>query len=135
MNKSYNLRVKRSFTMLELLVVMVIIAVISGFAIPSFVNSRKKAEDREAIAMLTLIRAAEEVRRMEQGNYISCTNSVCNNDPDETPAGLGLDLSWGQPWTYTVSLTGGGFQATASGGGTGNWCINQNMQRPDTACP
>jgi prepilin-type N-terminal cleavage/methylation domain-containing protein len=106
------LKSKPAMTLLELILVVVVIGIISGFAVPGYLRARNRALVREAQAMLALIRAAEQARDAEGLGYVACANTAACN------AALNLDLS-DQNWDYSVDTTvpAGGFTATASGQG------------------
>lgn len=120
-----------AFTMIELIIVVVIIGIIASFAVPSYYNARIKVEDRNAQSMLMLIQQAERVYKLEiVGSYVPCGSTAdCNSR-------LNLDIQGGT-WTYTVpSAAGTTFCAQATGGGTGDWYLDQSMDEPATgACP
>ena len=125
--KLYNMKHK-ALTLIEILIVLVLIGIIAGFAVPRYRNTTTRAENREPQALLVLIRTAEEVRRLEQGGYLQC-GANCNNAPGAVPPGLGLDLPQGVSWTYTVpNADATTFCATATGAGTSDWSIRQNQQ-------
>ncbi len=113
---------KSSFTLLEVVLVVVIVAILATFAIPSYLGARQKAVDREGQTQLRLISAAEQMHRLEQATYIGCGNTAeCNTN-------LNLDLPLGGSWDYSVTATVDTFTATASGtkGTESSWSIQQN---------
>lgn len=126
-----------ALTLIELLIVMVVIGVVAGFAVPNFNRARRNAIDREAQAMLVLIRAAEQARAAEGRGYQACADVTCNNTFDNN--GLGLDLPIGGNWNYTVTTPNNTtFCARATGNhGTSNWYINQDFSEAQAgdACP
>lgn len=84
------------FTLIELLIVIVIIAILSSVAIPTYIRTVEKARAGEAITNLTLIRAGEKVYRLEYGNY-----RVNLADASGINPALNLDI---EPrfWIYNV---------------------------------
>jgi type II secretory pathway pseudopilin PulG len=117
---------KSSFTLIETIMVAIILGILVSVGIPLYRKAVLSAEDKEAKAMLKLIQSAERMKKLETGNYISCTNiSDCNIK-------LGLDLST-SPWNYFVTSTdpATNFCAQAQGAGTGNWYINQSDEEAD----
>lgn len=50
---------KRGFTLLELLMVVIIIAILASIALPQYLKATEKARASEALSMLGAIRAAE----------------------------------------------------------------------------
>ncbi len=102
---------KKAFTLLELLITLVVIGIIAGFAVPGYLGTRNRAIDREAQAMLVLMRAAQQTRDAEALGYSTCNSTaLCNADPAPLGAGgLGLDLP-GNTFNYRCP------------GGTGLFC-------------
>ena len=121
---------KISFTLLELVIVLVLVAILASIGMPMFVRTRQRAVDREARTNLHLIHAAQRVRELEDGSFVACAdNNDCNAD-------LGLELSPGTPngnWDYQVTIPAAGtFRAEANGTmGTTNWRMRDN---DDCAC-
>ena len=60
---------RRGFTLIELLVVIVIIGILEAIAIPMYTNSMQRARRADAKTALEQLRAAQEMRRAEQGGY------------------------------------------------------------------
>lgn len=59
----------RGFTLLEVIITIIIIGIVSTFGIAQYIVSWEKALDKEAIANLRLILAAERIYRMETPPY------------------------------------------------------------------
>ena len=118
-------KIKKSVTLIELILVVIVIGIIATFAVPGYNNARRQAIDREARAILPLIRAAQMTRLAEGRVLVNCTgvgSTACIN------AGLGLDIPVGGNWNYTTVpiLAAGDFCAGAAGtAGTGNWGITR----------
>lgn len=62
---------EKSFTMIELLIVIVIICILSAIALPIMSGNIKKAKQSEAIVTLGTIRTAEQLYYIEYGSYVS----------------------------------------------------------------
>ncbi len=58
-----------SFTLTELMIVVVIIGIIAGFAIPNFTRAVERAHRRDAVVQLTNVHAANQIFRAENGSY------------------------------------------------------------------
>ena len=122
---------KRGVTLMELVVVVIIIGILSGLAMPLYYKSKERALDNEASANLKLIRAAEQTYRMEMGNYTACV------DTNDTNLQLKLLLPNGtkRSWDYKVDLVNnftakaGRIQGT-SGTYSRAWCINKSVDEP-----
>ena len=103
---------RRSFTMVELIVVMVIIGFIAGFSIPGFMKTINRSRARDAILNLNVIHAANVLYRVRTGNNINAANVGVINGT------LGLNiLANGSTYvcnTVTCVATGAGFTVTAT---------------------
>ena len=85
------------FTLIELMVVVMIIAVLIAIAIPSFLGFRKSAQDRSAQSDARNVMVAEKAFWLEEGDYTGTgtditalePNAVINADP---ALGVYIDL-------------------------------------------
>ncbi len=60
---------RRAFTMIELLVVIVIIAILAGLLLPAVIGGLKKADITQAQAEIRMIEAALRAYRVDYGKY------------------------------------------------------------------
>ena len=77
---------RKGFTMVELLVVLVIIAILAAVATPLFLSNTQRAKASEASATMALLRQALREFRIQNGNFfdilhgcqtpLSCINLV-----------------------------------------------------------
>jgi len=114
---------KKSFTLLELTVVIIIIGILAGIALPLFSKPKEYALGKEAIANLKFIAAAERFYYMERrisyypasGNEANITN-INNN--------LRLALT-NASWDYNITGGSNNFTAYANRQGSGGYlnCI------------
>jgi type IV pilus assembly protein PilA len=92
------LRRDEGFTLIELMVVVMIIAVLIAIAIPSFLGFRQSAQDRSAQSEVRSVLLAEKAYWLENGDYTETAgditafepNAVMNADP---AAGVYIDLN------------------------------------------
>ena len=125
-------RYAQGFTLIELLVVLIIAGILVGLAIPNYTKTREKAMDKEARAILSLIRSAEKMYNMKQAKYYPNSSSTpaypaSANLTQLNPA-LQLDLSSGS-WDYTIdgNAAGDDFTARATrSGGARQWQITKD---------
>jgi prepilin-type N-terminal cleavage/methylation domain-containing protein len=109
---------KRSFTLMELLVVVMVIGVLAAIGNRGFTKMRETTYQKEAIANIRLISAAERSYGMELGTYFS-GNAV-------TDINNGLHLSLAEKnWDYRIQTGAGTYTVTAVRNCTG---------RPYCAC-
>jgi prepilin-type N-terminal cleavage/methylation domain-containing protein len=115
---------KRGFTLIEMVVVVMIIGILSGIGLPLYLKARRNTFDKDAKATLKIIKAAEKMKEFETSRYVACSNtSVCRQ-------ALRLDLPRESVWDFSVILTDD-FCAKAVGNkGTSNWHIDLDMEEP-----
>lgn len=122
---------KSSFTLVEILVVVIIIGVLVGLALPGFRVAKERVLDREAKANLVLIQGAEKIFLIESGSYYSSSviADINSNLKVHLPAGGTLS------WSYAVDNS----QATASRLPSGRvWSLTFTGNTPccaGTDCP
>lgn len=103
----------KGFTFVELLVVITIIAVLSGVAMVSFTGTNKNARDSRRRLDLEQIRSALEICRSEDGSYplsigttITCGGQVyldpVPEDPKEGQVGYGYQYTYISGTAYTL---------------------------------
>ncbi len=66
---------KAGFTLVELLIALVILAITAAVAIPAYTSKVRQGHQAEAQRILTSLAQAEEIYRFQNGSY---TNSVAN---------------------------------------------------------
>jgi len=96
----------KGFTLAELLIVIVILGILGGIALPRFYPQAEKAHAAEAVSMLSAIRQGELAYHLESGEYLplESANSTVNA---KDWAKIGID----QPPDTTGSTTTGPYFA------------------------
>ena len=80
---------KKGFTMVELLVVLVIVAVLAAVATPLYLANTQRARASEAIAALGLIRQAQRDYNVNHNTYFDITGgNIQNALPSSVTAGV-----------------------------------------------
>ena len=75
------------FTLIELMVVVMIIAVLIAIAIPSFLGFRKSAQDRSAQSDLRNVLLAEKAFWLEDGDYTALAADITALEPNADVVG------------------------------------------------
>jgi len=126
------LKIKKIFTLMELIAVVIIIGILAVIALPTYRKAVLKVRDREAQAMLKLIKEAERLYQLDYETYTNCTDTAnCN-------ALLDLDIS-SQYWNFSVSgANSTQFCARAHTLNSAqtqydDWYISEAMDEPSTA--
>ena len=101
---------RRGFTLIELLIVVVIIGILAGIAIPKFANTKKEAYIAQMKSDLRNLATAEEAYMYDSLTY---TTSLAALNSFQTSSAV----------TITVNTaTGGGWSATATSSQTAVKC-------------
>jgi len=129
-------RNQKGFSLIEMMIVVALLGIVAGIAIPTYMGIQKKGKRTEYIANLEIIKLLEEKRHAEQGTYITAADT----------AALKVALPHFQPgdaanllYDYSVTCVDNrlDFTATATGKANGpdfgkKYCIDQDNQK---ACP
>ncbi|MDE2371736.1 MAG: prepilin-type N-terminal cleavage/methylation domain-containing protein [Burkholderiales bacterium] len=97
------------FTLIELMIAIVVMAVLASIAFPSYLNAVRKSRRAEAISALTWIQQAEE--RYRANNTLYTTSAAA------PPAGIGSAPAGSGYYTYSIyadTTTGTSYVATAN---------------------
>lgn len=81
----------KSFTLMELLIVVIIIGVIAGFAIPGYKKTMARQQVKRLILTATLIGGAQEIYKAKNGRYWGIPD-VMDPDAANINANLGLNI-------------------------------------------
>ncbi len=109
---------KRGFTLLEVVMVSIIIAILISIAVPTYMNTMERTRGREAVATLQAIHAAERVYSAQRRIYIDLPfgTSAADNSTWDAVAMDNPNQSGQRAFNYSLTVAGGGttFTATAS---------------------
>jgi len=113
-NRRSFLRDQRGFSLVELLIVLVIIAIIAGIAIPRYMASTVKAKQTEAQGLLNQIYLLERSYFQVNDRYwIPAQGTVANKDNPYAFDTLGAEIMPSARYTYTITGDQDHFVATA----------------------
>ena len=65
---------KKGFTLLELLIVVVVLAVLAGLALPQYIKTVARSKEAEGWQVMATVRSAEMRYYAEWENYVNQTN-------------------------------------------------------------
>ncbi len=120
---------RTGFTLLEVMVVVIIIAILASFAMPQYAKTQEKGLDNEAKANLVLIQAAENLYKTESGAFYAASGVTAHADLNRELS-IGLAPAGGK-WNYSTKVTAAGgaipekvcAQATRNGYDNRSWHI------------
>jgi len=99
----------KSFTLMELTVVIIIVGILATLAFVQYGGYRENSIDREAQANLRLIMAAERIYRIEIGVYYPSAGADPQAHIDDINTNLRLSLNrvGNRNWNYQTTVGGG----------------------------
>jgi type IV pilus assembly protein PilE len=110
---------RKGFTLIELIVVVIVIAILASFAVPQYITSIERAKKAKAENALGIIAQAEKMYRAENDTYVN----VADGSFDAT---LGsyvelAEIDADTDWDYAVTgASTTAFTATATRNGGSN---------------
>ncbi len=119
MNRPYH----NGFTLMEMLVVVIIIGVFAVLSVSQFSSYRESALDSDAKQNLKLIRAAEQVYKMEITTYYPAAGTDSNMVTINANLKLSLPAGAAPNWAYTVRSDGCGIATRTAYGRTRSWSL------------
>lgn len=130
--------IRRAFSMIEILIVVIIVGILSSLAIYNFGPAKEKTADKEASSCLKLLQAAEKTYYLENGSaYYPSSGSITDISLINQNLHVSLRTDTTRLWDYTVK-SNGCTQATRNGGDSRNWylAITDTEGEPDSGnCP
>lgn len=108
-------RNKRGFTLIEILIVLVIIGILAGLAIPRFVGATARAKQVEAKQLLRQIYTMQETHRLEHDSYwIPSLGTKASATNPEAFAPIGVEIMPQARYEYEIRGDQNEFTATAT---------------------
>ncbi len=89
-----NLRNRKGFTLIELMIVVVIIGIMAAIAIPKFSNASARSKEKEAEVILKQVYTMQETYRAEKGTYATTIAQLTTVGFEEPVAGAVKNYTW-----------------------------------------
>jgi prepilin-type N-terminal cleavage/methylation domain-containing protein len=98
---------RKGFTLTEVLMVVVILGILAGLAIPKFYPNKEKAYVAEALNVLSSLRRAQEAYKLEKSGYYPVAPATAN-DPFTAAdwTALGMEDPGSTQWSFSVNGSG-----------------------------
>jgi prepilin-type N-terminal cleavage/methylation domain-containing protein len=128
---------KKGFTIMELLVIMVIISVLATLAMPAYMRSMEMTFDNQAKSDLKLLSNAQKSYYVDMNAYYVPSNSTQPGINRELNNVLGLALSGGtdRKWNFTTDVSGC-CEATRTAADSRSWYMAVNdTEASSGTCP
>lgn len=120
---------KKSFTIIELLIVVIVLAIITSMAVPHFAKARQRTLNNEAISYVKLVYDAQKMYYLATQTYLACA------DTDTCRSRFDVDLVSNGAWDYSVdydpAASPDNFSVKATNNVDGRiWQMNQSGNDP-----
>ena len=101
------------FTLIELMIVVVIIAILAAMAIPRFMRASVRSKQTEAKLILKQIYTMQRAYRQEKDAYYHGDGSTVVAQPGDIIGPLGVEIMPAVYYSYSITGNADGFTATA----------------------
>lgn len=101
------------FTLIELMIVVVIIAILAAMAIPRFMRASVRSKQTEARLILKQIYTMQRAYRQEKDAYFPSDGSTVVAQPGDVIAPLYVEIMPAVYYSYSVTGSANAFTATA----------------------
>jgi len=114
-------RAQRGFTLVELLLVLVILALIAGLVLPGIIGKAESAKAKAASSQISRIEMSVETFYLDTGNTPSSLDDLVNEPPGVSGwngpyiKNSLLKDPWGRPYMYKVPGEHGDFDIMSYG--------------------
>jgi len=103
--KDLKIRARRGFTLIELVVVIAILGILAGLAIPRFLDATATARGARIVADMRTIDSAIVIYNAKTGNLPGATTDLTTAPTGANPTTYQLLATWPTPPTGTAKVT------------------------------
>ena len=103
--KDLKIRARRGFTLIELVVVIAILGILAGLAIPRFLDATATARGARIVADMRTIDSAVVIYNAKTGSLPADKEALLSDDTSKTPQYFKLLAAWPVPPTGTAKIT------------------------------
>jgi len=126
-----NTRRGRGFTLIELMIVIVVIAILMSIAIPLYTGQVRKARRADAQQAMMNLALMQEKYRANNTTYGDCSDLV--GGTCDAPDNYAITVTTNTATQYTIQAVASGDQAKDSSRGTS--CTTMTLDQDDTKTP
>ncbi len=122
----------KAFSLIELMIVIVIVAILAAIAVPMFTNMVAQSRSADGSAALALVRAKQEVFRSTHFRYATTLTELpgYTEDPSNYGQFYTVTITEADANTFTAISTDSQDSVGYKDPGTDKWTINQDMKDP-----
>lgn len=104
---------QRGFTLIELMIVVVIVAILAAMAIPRFMRASVRSKQTEARLILKQIYTMQRAYRQENDTYYPGGGGTIVGQPGEVFGALHVEIMPAVYYSYSITGDAAGFTAVA----------------------
>ncbi len=125
-------RKDEGFTLIELMVVILIIAILMAIAIPTFLGARSRAQNRAAESNLRNALTAAKTGYTDTQSYYSSTASLASIEPSLSWVAALSSTSKGTDQVAVTTQDGGNVVCLMAQSASGNYYAIEDVAQPDS---